>query len=438
MDPDPLPYLFLLLGPLLFALFTASEIAIASINRHDIECRLKSQDKRATTVSYLIDNAPQFLLTTALVRALGVLMVSSAAVYLLVPNISGYWLSAILLLIWISMAALRAFVRAKIVLEPEPYAFRFATLARVGIAVLSPLTFALRNIYRTILRNHNEPLFEDILLSQDGLRLLMGAQRDENHIEESEKQMIASILELDETFAREIMTPRIDMVTLSVDTSLNDALDVIIGEGHSRIPVYQDNIDNIVGLLYAKDLLQCYREQQHDANLRELFRPAYFVPGSKKVNTLFQEMRTDKVHIAIVVDEYGGTAGLITIEDLLEQIVGAIQDEYDEDEELLVQVVKSGTYVMNSRLAVDDLEKLLDLTVDELDVDTLGGLIYILTGHLPEPGEVMEYEGWRFTVISVSGHRIEQVRVEKLPTSASIVLTTTNEIASQSSSVLNY
>lgn len=438
MDPDPLPYLFFLVGPLLFALFTASEIALASVNRGEIESAAKTKDRRSLVVTRLINNAPQFLLTTALMRALGVLMVSSAIVYLLGSTISGYLLCAILILIWILMASLRAFVRAKVLLSPKSYALQLADLAQVGTTLLSPITFALRNIYRTILRGYQEPLFEEILLSQDGLRLLIDTQRDENHIEDSEKQMIASILELNDTFVREIMTPRIDMVTLNVETKLAEALDVIISEGHSRIPVYEENVDNIAGLLYAKDLLQCYRAQQHDADLRDLLRPAYFVPDSKKIDALIQEMRTNKIHMAMVVDEYGGMAGLVTIEDLLEQIVGAIQDEYDGEEALLVQLIKPGNYVINSRLPLDKFEELLNVTVEEIDAETLGGFIYTLSGRLPDLGEYVEHDGWRLTVVSVNGHRIEQIRAENLKLSTNTVFTRAEDLSSRSSSVLNY
>ena len=141
--------------------------------------------------------------------------------------------------------------------------------------------------------------------------------------------MIASILEMDETVAREVMVPRMEVVAIEAGTSLREGLDVINAAGHSRIPVYQDDLDHVVGFLYAKDLLRCFQKNQYDVPISALLRPAYFVPVSKKVNALLREMQKRHVHVAMVVDEYGGTAGLVTIEDIIEEIVGEIQDEYD-------------------------------------------------------------------------------------------------------------
>lgn len=225
--------------------------------------------------------------------------------------------------------------------------------------------------------------------------------------------MIASILEMDDTAAREVMVPRMDMVSLNVETTLTDALDVIMEVGHSRIPVYEDNVDRIVGILYAKDLLHCYRENRNDASLRTLVRPAYFVPLSKKVNVLLRDMQKHRVHIAMVVDEYGGTAGLVTIEDILEEIVGDIQDEYDMGEENYVEVVGPDSYLLNSRLDLYSLAKLLDIELADEDADTLGGLIYSTLGHVPAQGETVELAHWRFTVLGIEGNRIDQVRADR-------------------------
>jgi CBS domain containing-hemolysin-like protein len=239
----------------------------------------------------------------------------------------------------------------------------------------------------------------------------MGGE-DEEPILDSEKQMIASILEMDETVAREVMVPRMDIVALNVETSLRDALAVIIEAGHSRVPVYEENTDRIVGLLYAKDLLKCFQEDRSDIPIRSLLRPAYFVPASKKVNTLLREMQRDRIHIAVVVDEYGGTAGLVTIEDILEEIVGEIQDEYDQEAEIYVQALGPDTYLLNARFDIYSLAKLLDAELPEEDADTLGGMIYSVLGHVPEQGESVAVGGWRFTVLELEGRRIEQVRAE--------------------------
>jgi putative hemolysin len=214
--------------------------------------------------------------------------------------------------------------------------------------------------------------------------------------------------------AREIMVPRIDIVSLAVDATLRDALDMVIDAGHSRIPVYEENIDHIVGFLYAKDLLKCFRDNQPDLPIRSLLRPAHFVPTSKKLNDLLREMQKHRVHIMMVVDEYGGTAGLVTIEDILEEIVGEIEDEYDEVEEPEFEVIGPNAYQLSARIDLYSLSKLLNVELSDEDVDTLGGMLYGKFGHVPEPGESAVVGGWRFTVLSLDGRGIEQVRAENV------------------------
>ena len=235
-----------------------------------------------------------------------------------------------------------------------------------------------------------------IFLSEDGLRRLMQVDEEASTIQESEKEMIAGILDMDDTVAREVMVPRIDMVTLPVESTLQEALDEIMACGHSRIPVYEDNPDVIVGLLYAKDLLRCFRDNRTDVPIRDLLRPAYFVPASKKVNQLLREMQLQRIHLAMVVDEYGGIAGLVTIEDIMEEIFGEIHDEYDVNEADAVTNRSASTHFFSTaRLDVDSLGKLLDIDLSEEDADTLGGLIYSRLGHVPVQGETVDLDGWR-------------------------------------------
>jgi CBS domain containing-hemolysin-like protein len=203
-----------------------------------------------------------------------------------------------------------------------------------------------------------------------------------------------------------------EVVAIESGTSLGAALDIINAAGHSRIPVYQDDLDHVFGFLYAKDLLRCFQHDQHDVPITTLLRPAYFVPVSKKVNALLREMQKQHVHVAIVVDEYGGTAGLVTIEDIIEEIVGEIQDEYDVEEDTLAQPIGQGAYLLSARYDLYSLSKLLDADFPDEDADTLAGLIYSVLGSVPEIGEVVEVGEWRFTVLSLDGRRIDQVRAE--------------------------
>jgi CBS domain containing-hemolysin-like protein len=249
---------------------------------------------------------------------------------------------------------------------------------------------------------------------------LVDAGQKEGAIETEEKEMILSVLQFGETMAYEVMVPRPDVVALEISTSFHDALRRFIESGHSRIPVYRDTIDNIEGLLYAKDLLTVFHQNGENGtsrpqSIRELMRPAYFVPETKLAGLLLKELQTSKIHMAIVVDEYGGTAGLLTIENLIEEIVGDIQDEYDINEEAEYTVDGPDVYTIDASMNLDDVNELLDVALPTEDSSTLGGFIYSRVGRVPTIGEIVEDSDNHLVlrVESVDGRRIRKVRVER-------------------------
>ncbi|MFN8568304.1 MAG: hemolysin family protein [Kouleothrix sp.] len=233
--------------------------------------------------------------------------------------------------------------------------------------------------------------------------------------------MIEGIFSFGDTIVREVMVPRVDIVALGEDAALDAALDLLIAHGHSRLPVYHETIDQIVGVLYAKDLLPWLRVSQRESAPRGdllrsgLLRPPYFVPETMKVDALLKDLQARKVHLAIVVDEYGGTAGVVTIEDLLEEIVGEIQDEYDA-EEPSVRFVAEGELVTDARVLLDDLNDLTGLHLDSAEADRIGGLVYERLGRVPKVGdEVQLADGVLITVQSVEGLRPRQLRLTYQP-----------------------
>lgn len=255
-------------------------------------------------------------------------------------------------------------------------------------------------------------------VTEEEIKTLVDAGQEEGVIEDDEKAMIYSIFQFSDKVVRELMVPRIDMVALEADTTIQNALDTIITEGHSRIPIYEESIDKIVGLLYAKDLLKLWREGGPESSqrpVREAMRPAYFVPESKRAGALLEELQTRKIHMAIVIDEYGGTAGLVTIEDLVEEIVGEIQDEYDPDEEAEYQAITDSEYLFDGGIDLDDVNELMDVDLSTEESDTLGGYVFTALGRVPLAGERFESEGLEITVESIIGRRIRKVRVKKLP-----------------------
>jgi len=248
----------------------------------------------------------------------------------------------------------------------------------------------------------------------------MGA--NEAELEEEEKEMIHGVVELADTEVKEIMLPRPDMVCADENSTLDQIREIVRKEGHSRIPIYKDNIDNITGIIYVKDLFLKEAQGKKITNLSELARKAYFIPETKKIDELLREFKRDKNHMAIVVDEYGGTAGLVTLEDILEEIVGEIQDEYDM-EVPPIQKLNDRTYRVDARVSVEDLNEELGTNIAQKGFETVGGFIYDLVGSVPEEGKVLEYKsepvGLKIIVEKVVGQRIKTVKVTVTPISAS-------------------
>ena len=241
-------------------------------------------------------------------------------------------------------------------------------------------------------------------------------RRTEGVLDEEEQKMIESVLELSDATADEIMTPRTDIVSIEVNSDLQTVLDTVTGAGHTRIPVYEENIDNIIGLVYAKDLLTEIGKEPTDFKLRDKIRDAYFVPETKPLRELLHAFQNQKLHIAVVLDEYGGTAGIVTLEDILEELVGEITDEYEEKPPKPVRKIDENTIEVDARTYVDDLndEFEFDLPEDE-DYDTIGGFVFSHLGYVPKTGESFDYKNLKFTISSAEARRIKRIRITKAP-----------------------
>lgn len=249
-------------------------------------------------------------------------------------------------------------------------------------------------------------------ITADEIHELIEASEEEGLVNEEESEMIRSIFSLRSTVVREVMVPRTDMACVSAEATVQELLETIISCGHSRIPVFETTTDNIIGLLYAKDLLKFWGEDRARVQVRAIMRPPYFIPETKNLEQLLQEFKRKRVHLAIVIDEYGGTSGLITIEDLLEEIVGDIQDEYDQ-EEALFEINADGSITADARMPVEDLEKHFDMEIERDKFDTIGGLIFHLTGKIPAAGDVIDGAGLRLTILDADERKIKKVCVAR-------------------------
>jgi CBS domain containing-hemolysin-like protein len=251
-------------------------------------------------------------------------------------------------------------------------------------------------------------------VTEEEIQELMNAGEEEGIINEEENEMIRAIFTLRDTMVREVMVPRTDMAYVSADATVSEVLATIIDCGHSRIPVWDGNLDNIVGLIYAKDFLKYWGMEDSAVVLRKVMRAPYFVPETKKLEELLHDFKKKRIHIAIVIDEYGGTSGLVTIEDLLEQIVGDIQDEYDLEEEWLVEQ-SAGSVQVDARLTIEELEEYFGIEIEREKFDTVGGLIFHLTGRIPRAGEEVETGDIRLTVLEADERKISKVRITRVP-----------------------
>ncbi|HZW04538.1 MAG TPA: hemolysin family protein [Anaerolineaceae bacterium] len=298
--------------------------------------------------------------------------------------------------------------------NPEEWAVRFTPVAGVIDLLLRPLS----TLFVRLMGNPADLERRISPVTEDELKTWVEEGQEEGSLEKNERQMIYSIFHFGDTLAREIMVPRIDILALDVETSLDEAIQALTLSGHSRVPVYEETIDNVIGLLYAKDLLRVQLQEGDGNDIRQFLRPAYFVPEAKKVDELLREMQDRSVHLAVVVDEYGGMAGLVTMEDIVEEIVGEIRDEYDQSEEMLYQRINEGEYLFHGRIDLNDVNEVLGTHLSRELADSLGGYLFAIIGRVPVGGEEVVVENWTLKIEQVTGRRIRKIRAlrrEALP-----------------------
>jgi CBS domain containing-hemolysin-like protein len=405
--------IFLLSAVLLF-LAAAAQVALVYIDRARLRHMLEEGTPRASALLRLLDEPSSSLSTILFVHTLALCAGAAAAFWLdldiwIITGVA--WIAIVLGVVELVVLLMAQFLgRVLALARPELIALTFVRpvelLNRVLFVVLAPLN-ALERTLRRLLKVQRGLTPAD---AEDRLRHLVEGNSD---LEEDEREMIASVIELGEQPVREVMVPRIDIVAAPATSTVRDVVDRIVESGHSRVPLFDGTIDNIIGVVYAKDLLRFLRDGSQTAPVRPLAREASYVPETKKVDDLLHEMQQTRVHVAIVVDEYGGTAGLITIEDLIEEIVGEIRDEYDV-EEAMIEEVSDREALFDARVSIRDVNDTLDLDIEDEDFDTLGGLLYHELGKVPNVGDEVRVDGAVVTVLSTTGRRVRKVRVTKV------------------------
>jgi putative hemolysin len=399
------------------ALATWAETSLSAGTRVDIRRLLDNRLSRedALTIERTQRLRSSLLLIEMLASAVAVWMIAAVAQELMDDNGLFYGLLiGIGVLIVFGNLLPRVFADTEQTSEPSREINVARALAFVFAPVIRPVEMVSGLLTRNRRRSGDTFATEYSVSDQNGNGQQSSDREfpDARDIEEDEHEMISGVLHLDEAMARDIMVPRIDIVAVSKDVLISEAVDVAIQHGHSRIPVYGENIDNVLGVVYAKDMLRYVNEQHEGMTVEPHVRPAYIVPESKRINDLLEELQQAKVHLAVVVDEFGGTAGVVTIEDILEEIVGEIQDEYD-SETPQFEIVSEHEAIVDGRLSIDDLADEMDIVWPEPASGTLGGYIQRRLGRIPSEGETVELPGIRLTVLLVEHRRVRQVRLER-------------------------
>jgi len=294
--------------------------------------------------------------------------------------------------------------------NPEIVATRVARLVAFAARLLTPLVYLTTAFANFLLRLAGGRPAVRPLVTGEEVRTIVDIETEHGALEEEEKELIHSIFEFSDTVVREIMIPRIDIIAVSDNMTIAQAIDLIIYHHFSRAPVYQGSLDHIIGLVHAKDLLPYQFRRRTDVPVREAMRSVPFVPETKRVSELLREFRETKQTLAIVLDEYGGTAGLVTIEDLLEEIVGEIYDEYD-TVHTPIEWVDVHTVIVDGKLSVDEVSELIDFEIPRGEYDTIAGFLYSRFGDVPSLGEITTVDGYQFVVERLDGHRITKVRI---------------------------
>jgi CBS domain containing-hemolysin-like protein len=390
-----------------------SETAITRMNRARAYKLVEEKRRGAQSLLRIVENVPPYLNVVLLLTLLATIGGTTLATILATRHL-GSWAEVAstagmtLLLFIFAEVTPKTFA----IQQTDRVALRVAPLLVALTRLLGPVARGLIKIANVIMPGKGLP--QGPFVTEEEIRAMAEVASEEAVIEEEEADLIHSIFEFGDTLVREVMVPRPDIVAAPIESGATHVLDLMLRHGYSRIPVYRNTIDEIEGVVYAKDLLRHLHAGKPEVPLDTIMREPYFVPETKKVSELLKEMQQKRVHIAIVLDEYGSVVGLATIEDLLEELVGEIADEYDR-EEPQIEPVDEDTFRVNGRLSIDDVNELLDVDLPHDEWDTVAGLMYGLLGSVPTQGETVTYDHLTFVAEKVQGRRIAKVLIKRGP-----------------------
>ena len=412
MDSGQALQILIVIGLLaLSAFFSSSETAMMVVNKIRVRNLADAGLSSAQTLMKVLDNQPKMLSAILIGNNIVNISASSLATILVTRAFGDMYVgvgTGILTLLVLIFGEITP--KTSATLYSETMALRFAKPIYMIMQVLTPVIFIVDKLSQGVLRLlHVDPNKKQDAITEDELRTIVEVSHEEGVIESDEKKMIYNVFDFGDSVAKDIMVPRIDMTFIDVDATFSEVIEVFREVKYTRYPVYEETTDNVIGIINIKDLL--LTENQKKFCIRDYLREPLYTYEFKKTAELMVELRKTQNNIAIVLDEYGATAGLITLEDMLEEIVGEIRDEYDEDEEDLIRRIGPREYVVEAAMKLDDLNDQLGLDLESEDYDSIGGFIIGLLDHLPEEGEEVTHKTLRFVVDKVDRNRIDKIHL---------------------------
>lgn len=420
MDPDPLSFLIIILCLLMIAILSSSEVAFIAINRIKLRSLIEKGNINARIVQNIRDEHDRLFSVVILSANLFTILATSigtAVALQIFGEEAGIIIATIVmtfLIVVFGELAPKTFAAS----HAEGIALAMARPIQWYMKLLSPIVWIFRKSSNSLIRLFGgeikpAPQF----LTEEEMKAIISIGEEEGTIEKEEKRMLHKVFEFGDKKVSEAMVPRTEIVAISEDAVVADVLNLVAEKGYSRYPVIRENVDNITGVLYVKSILKKMSEEEitPQTPIKDFIKDAYYIPESKMVTTLLDDMQKNKFQIAIVVDEHGGTAGLITLEDIMEEIVGGLQDEFEAIEaERDVEIIDESTFVVSGSTEIDEVNELIGVNLKSEEFHTIGGFLFGLFGHLPKTGEQLRYQGLKFLILEMNGRRIEKLKITKI------------------------
>jgi len=420
MDPGPISFLIIIVCIIFIALLSSSEVAFISLNRIRLRNLIEKGNAKAEIAQRIRDEHDRLFSAVILSGNLFTILATSVGTAIAISFLGediGVVVATIamtILTVVFGELAPKTFAMS----HAEKISLAMARPIEIYIKIISPLVNVFNKMSNAIIRLFGgEVVPAPQLMTEEEMKAMIKIGEEEGAIEKEEKEMLHNVFAFGDKKVTEAMVPRTEMVVIAKDAVVADALSLVSEEGYSRYPVIKESVDNVTGLLYIKDIVRKMAEEEvpHNTAIKNFIRDAYYIPESKMVTTLLDDMQKNKFQIAIVVDEHGGTAGLITLEDIVEEIVGGLQDEFEAIEaEKEVEILDERTFVVTGSTGLDEINELINVELESEEFHTIGGFLFGLFGHLPKVGEQLKYHNLRFLILEMEGKKIDKLKITRL------------------------